>query len=242
MDFETFERTIYQNWTDSLGCAVESTQQPGIQLIPRDRFSGKGLLRFRTIGRHTYLEFDPQLAGIAEQASAARPAGASLRAQDLAAVLGDALAERECCLFHYLYPPDLPACPLPAPYVLRPLTEADAGLMQALHDANPPEEVEAGFVEVDHPMAFGCLADGRLAAAASGFESDGFMDIGVLTHPAFRKRGLGRAVVAALCARSIELGYLPQYRCDANNLASVEVAHSLNFRLYVTEEEITLKP
>jgi GNAT superfamily N-acetyltransferase len=235
MEFETFERKILQNWTESLGCPLESALQPGTHLIPKERLDGKGLLRLIRAGQHTWLEFDPQLADIVEQA------GASLRAEDLAGLPGVTVTNRECCLFHYLYPPDLPACQPATPYTLRQLTMDDAGRMQVLHDANPPEEVEAGYVEVDHPVAFGCLADDQLAAAASGFESRGFMDIGVLTMPAYRRLGLGRAAVGALCAWSIERGYLPQYRCDARNLASARLALSLGFRLYVTEEEITLK-
>lgn len=241
MDFESFERTIYRNWAGTFGCPVELLQQPGTLQRPRERFDGKGLLRFRAIGQHTCLEFDPQLAGVVERLLAGQPAGVSLRAEDAASVLGDRIAARESCLFYYLYPPDLPEFRPSGPCTLRRLTPEDAGLMEALHAANPPEDVEAGFVEIDHPIVFGCLAGGQLAAAASGFESNGFMDIGVLTMPSFRRLGLGRAAVGALCAWSIEQGALPQYRHDANNLSSARLARSLNFRLYMTEEEIILK-
>jgi RimJ/RimL family protein N-acetyltransferase len=58
------------------------------------------------------------------------------------------------------------------------------------------------------------------------------MDIGVLTHPAFRRRGLGRAVVAAICRWCGTRAVLPLYRCDAENAGSRGVAQAVGFRPY----------
>lgn len=241
MDFDAFERTIFQNWGNHYHCPTENLNQPGTEWIPIERWDGKELVRFRYVHRRTFLEFDPHLAGYLKSASAGRPAGTALRADDLAPIDGWKVIARDSTLYHYLYAADLPAIQPLAPFELRQLTAQDAGLMQALHAANPPAEVEAGCVEVDDDLAFGCLADGQLAAAASAFDYIGFMDVGVLTHPDYRKRGLGRAAVRALCAGLVERGSLPQYRCDAANIASVNLARSLNFRLYVTEEELMVR-
>jgi len=115
--------------------------------------------------------------------------------------------------------------------------------MQALHNACSPDEVDEGFVEVTHEIAFGCFCGETLAAAASGYTRTGFMDIGVLTHPAHRRHGLGRAVVGALADwSSAAAGAIPQYRCRGANLASRRVAESLNFRLYSQSEAVWLEP
>lgn len=241
MDFDTFERTVFQNWADHFHFSPGNLIQPGTEWIPIERWEGKGLARFRYILRRTFLEYDPHLAGYLKSASADRSAVTALRADDLALIDGWNIIARDSTHYHYLYAVDLPAFQPLASFELRQLTARDAGLMQALHAANPPAEVEAGCVEVDDDLAFGCLSDGMLAAAASAFDYIGFMDIGVLTHPAYRKRGLGRAAVRALCAGLIDQGSLPQYRCDAANLASVNLARSLNFRLYVTEEELMVR-
>jgi predicted GNAT family acetyltransferase len=103
------------------------------------------------------------------------------------------------------------------------------------------EEVDEGYVEIDHQIAFGCFVGKQMVAAASGYERTGFMDLGVLTHSAFRRKGLGKAVVGALCAWSTENGYIAQYRHDMTNTGSARVAQSLNFKVYAEEETLWMK-
>lgn len=241
MSLVEFEQRIFRNWADAFGCPIDDALQPGLHRIPNERHAGDRMLHLWYVGQRTYLEFDPQLTDEIERVLAGLPNNAVLCPGDLAAVLGARIASHEHGLAFYLYPPDLPDFLPQEPFELRRLTLEDAGRMQALHQVCSPAEVDAGFVEVDHLIAFGCLIEGQLAAASSGFESRGFMDIGVLTHPAYRGRGLGKAAVRALCAWSIENGTIAQYRCDATNTASANQARSLNFRLYVMEEDLTVK-
>ena len=91
---------------------------------------------------------------------------------------------------------------------------------------------------MDHLIAFGCLAGGQLVAAASGYERAGFMDLGVLTHPAYRGQGLGKAVVGAICEWAIARNVIAQYRCNVLNIGSHGVARKLNLRLYFKQESI----
>jgi predicted GNAT family acetyltransferase len=117
--------------------------------------------------------------------------------------------------------------------------------MAALKQACAPDDVETADVEVDHEVAFGCFADeaegAPLVAAATGYRLTGFMDIGVLTHPDFRRRGLGKAAVSALCAWGIAHNVIMQYRCDVDNVASHNIAQGLNFTLYFKHESIWLR-
>ena len=126
------------------------------------------------------------------------------------------------------------------PFTLRQLTPADAAAMALLHQACPPEDVDEGYVETDHEIAAGCFAGDRLVAAASGYIRAGFMDLGVLTHPAYRRLGLGKAAVAALCEWTLAREMISQYRCNVNNLGSHGVALGLNFRFYFRQESLWL--
>ncbi len=237
-----FEQTIYQNWANYFGCPAAAMFQTGATLVPVDRFSGDNVLALWHIGRHTFVEFDPALARQVESAVRALPANTGLTGNDLRSAWGDAaIKSQDVGLVHYLYPPDLPDFSPPAPFRLRQLTAADGAFLTALHQANTPEEVDDGFVEVSHLIAFGCLADNRLVAAASGYLRAGFMDIGVLTHPEFRRQGLGKGVVGAVCAWSTSQGIIAQYRCNAHNAGSHGVAKALNFRRYFTSESIWLR-
>ena len=113
--------------------------------------------------------------------------------------------------------------------------------MSVLHAANTPEDVDEGYVEVTHQIAFGCFLDEQLVAAASGYERTGFLDIGVLTHPEFRKKGLGKSAVGALCDWANQNGMIAQYRHDVLNTSSQNVARSLNFQMYFKSEGISLR-
>lgn len=131
MDFDGFERTIFQNWAGYYHCLPESCALPGTQWSPNDRWDGNGLVRFRTVGRRSFLQFDPQLAGYLTQALAGKPAGAVLRPADLRPLSGWKAGGQNSTLYHYLYTPDLPARKLAAPVEVRQLTTADAALWKA---------------------------------------------------------------------------------------------------------------
>ena len=81
---------------------------------------------------------------------------------------------------------------------------------------------------------FGTILDGRLVSAASMYPWDGsrLADLGVITLPEFRGRGLGRATVRAMSALAIDRGYEPQYRCQFDNASSVALAASAGFALF----------
>ena len=242
MDETTFEHSIYRNWANHFGQAAEITNQPGTTLIQEEKYRGDQSVAFWYIGKHTFAQFDPDLADVLRDAMAQFPVDESLTADALASILGaKRIKDRDRCRMLYLYPGDLPDYVPPAPYLVRQMSLADAGALLALKGFVTPEEIDEGFVEVTHQIAFGCFDGAKLVAASSGYELAGFMDIGVLTHSAFRRKGLGKAVVGALCAWAIENGYIVQYRHDVTNTGSAHVAESLNFKVFGEEETLWLK-
>jgi len=57
-------------------------------------------------------------------------------------------------------------------------------------------------------------------------------DLGVLTLPDARGKGMARAVVQAINTVSRQQGYEPQYRCQLDNHASVALAKSCGLMLF----------
>ena len=87
----------------------------------------------------------------------------------------------------------------------------------------------------------GLFRDGRLWAAAGLRDfGEGLLDVTVSTHPEARGRGLGRAVVAALCRDALEAGRLVQYRHDETNPASAALAAAVGFTPLATVEGVIL--
>ena len=122
------------------------------------------------------------------------------------------------------------------PTGVRELSEDDAELFAAFQSEAPSGELDEAFVELDHWLVFGVFVEDRLVCAASMYPWGGttLADLGVITLPPFRGRGLARQTVRALSARALELGHEPQYRCQLDNHASVALADSAGLTRFAT--------
>ena len=242
LERHSFDEAIYSNWAQAFGCPVEQVWQTGTTLLAEEKYRGKRIIALWYIGSHSFVQLDPAYTARVEAIIASLAAGTALKA----AHLGQAwktgeIADQDHGLVHYLFPADLPEHGPPAGCTIRRLTAEDGEAMRELHAACTPAETDEGFVEVDHEIAVGSFSGERLTAAASGYERTGFMDIGVLVNPEFRRMGLGVAVVGALCAEAIAQGWIAQYRCNATNTGSIGVARGLNFQLYFEQESVWMK-
>ena len=122
----------------------------------------------------------------------------------------------------------------------RRLTSADAAVFAEFTGDAPEGDLDEAFVELDHWLVFGAFVGDTLACAASMYPWGGtrFADLGVLTLPEFRGRGLGRATVRAMSAEALRSGYEPQYRCQLDNIASVALARAAGFTRFGEREVI----
>jgi len=238
---KTFEQTIYHKWTNSFGRSTETAHQSGTTIVPESNYEGKKVIVLEYIGSHTFAQIDPFYFQALNQLVQSLPPGTSMNGTHIQGAWEESAIQHGHGITYYLHPSDLPSQRPAQPFTLRKLTNEDADAMASLHQACTEEEVEEGYVEVTHQIAFGCFLDEQLVAASSGYERTGFLDIGVLTHPAFRRKGLGRAVVAALCEWAVQKHIIPQYRHDVLNVNSQFIAESLNFKPYFKTEAFTFR-
>ncbi len=115
---------------------------------------------------------------------------------------------------------------------VRRLTADDADLFASFVAEAPPDDLDDAFVELDHWLVAGAVRDGRLVSVASMYpwRGTGTADLGVITLPDSRGRGLARATVRAISALALQQGYEPQYRCQLDNAASLALARGSGFR------------
>jgi GNAT superfamily N-acetyltransferase len=123
-----------------------------------------------------------------------------------------------------------------SPGTIRALGEADAVVFGQFEGAVPADDLDEAFVELDHWAVFGSFDGDRLGCAASMIPWQGtrLADLGVITLPELRGRGLARRTVRALSAHALSQGYEPQYRCQLDNEASVALAAAAGFVRYGT--------
>jgi RimJ/RimL family protein N-acetyltransferase len=86
----------------------------------------------------------------------------------------------------------------------------------------------AGLAASD--IAYGAFVDGRLVSVACPFfVAERFEDLGVVTEPGFRGRGLSPACAASVCADVRARGRQPSWTTSPDNTQSLRVAAKLGF-------------
>ncbi|HLF90642.1 MAG TPA: GNAT family N-acetyltransferase [Anaerolineales bacterium] len=80
--------------------------------------------------------------------------------------------------------------------------------------------------------AWGAFAEGKLVSVANTFfVGEQYEDLGVVTEPESRGRGLNAACAGAMCTDIIGRGRIPSWSTSPDNLASMRVAEKLGFKL-----------
>ena len=117
---------------------------------------------------------------------------------------------------------------------IRRLEPSDFELFATFKSGITPEDWEEVEPELDNEAVIGWFEGGQLLSVADYYRwsQKAVADIGVLTAPECRGRGLARQVVQALCKHALEQGLLPQYRCQLNNTGSIAVAESAGFERF----------
>jgi GNAT superfamily N-acetyltransferase len=132
----------------------------------------------------------------------------------------------------------------PAPTRGTRLLEAqDRPQLRRLAAACGPTAWEHSGIDPERPPVFGCFAGDTLAAAGM-LEPWGhrLLHVGIVTDPAYRGRGYGKAVVSTMTAHGLALDGVVQYRTLEANLASVGIARSLGFQPFARTLAIRLAP
>ena len=114
----------------------------------------------------------------------------------------------------------------------RLLDDSDAGAIAELRAACEPLAWEHGGPD-DAVVAVGAFRGAALASVAS-YEiwSGRIAHIGIVTHPAHRGRGAGKAAVRATTRIALERGLIAQYRTLCANAPSMGIARALGFARY----------
>lgn len=82
-------------------------------------------------------------------------------------------------------------------------------------------------------LAWGAFSGGRLVSVAcTFFVGDRYEEIGVVTEPEFRGRGLSVACSGALCLDIQKRGHYSSWTTSTDNTASLRVAEKLGFSLH----------
>jgi len=238
-------------------CDPARFETPGTTILPHERLKGTNMLYHVLLGEHTMLRPDPQLIPRIENLVAGAGANRALTVEDLAAHLGpDRVTVEGRYSTHYMDPVDFRPATAPAGFVFRHLPQDAYDTLPTLYEACSEEDLDEAEILLDEPdpviyCGYEATADdanatdGPIVAYASHRywgvgerdqdldardDPTGLLaDIGVLVHPDYRHRGLGKAGVSQLTQWCIEHDVIPMYRVDQVHFRSRRIPEALGF-------------
>jgi RimJ/RimL family protein N-acetyltransferase len=231
---------VLRYWMDRFELPANSFGRPGTTAYADEAFVDSLEITITHIGERAVLRFDPALESRLRLAD-----GLETRATGAAELIdaqtdglrfdqgpGGLYLYLDAAAFEPFVPPGNPETRL-----IDPVKE-DA-VLRAFYAACSEEDLDEAEIYVDEPdpVIFGVFMDGRMVGYSSHrIWGDNIADIGVLTHPDYRGRGLGKGAVSALCEWHFANGVLPMYRVGGANHNSQRVALGLGFTLMVEIE------
>jgi GNAT superfamily N-acetyltransferase len=228
-------------WAAFFGCDPAILSAPGTTVVPHAGLGDyHGLWLFR---RHDALIVSVPPARW-EHDRAAFGSLPATRYADLPAVLACIAApiERVVGPAFVGYADAATLQPVADPQV-RLLSASDRVAFACFQQLCPALDWEHGGSQSGSSPLAGCFVDGAIVALA-GYELWGeqIAHIAVVTQPAARGRGYGKAVVSAIAAAALERNLIPQYRTLLSNTASLALGAALGFKPYAESLAVRLLP
>lgn len=229
------------HWAESFGCSIADLHRPGVTLLRNAGdfadYHGAYLLRW---GETCMFTVPDPFYVATERAIAGKGAEEVFDPAFLAAHFGPAveriigLTFRGCCDASDFRPA--------GPRDTRLLTRADDAALLGLREAVGEEAWAHSSIVLDRPPNFGCFAGGELAAAGTLIAAGPRLrNVGILTHPAYRRQGYGRAVVSFMTAHALAEGGIGHYQTLMANTGSRAIALALGYVQYATANAVRLR-
>lgn len=229
------------DWVENFGCAVTDLHRRGIMLLRNAgdfaQYRGAYLLRW---GEACVFTVPDTFYAATKAAVAGRTIDDVFSGSFLAAHFGASAQRiigptfRSCCDGGDFRPVETRGTRL--------LTREDDPALLRLRDAVGEEAWGHSSIDVERPPNFGCFVDGELVAAGMLLAaSTRLRNVGILTHPAHRRRGYGRAAVSFMTAHALAEGGIGHYQTLMANTGSRVIALSLGYAQYATAYAVRLK-
>jgi RimJ/RimL family protein N-acetyltransferase len=221
---------VDRSWAEFFGVGAAELRAPGVRVVVGapglEGYRGLYLLRLGdgcTVGAPADAadRVRERVAGAAADAIYTRDAAQMLAGHDATLVLGPS---RHAYLDAGTFVP-------PSPTDARRLGPDDAASVAEFRsDIDDAEWNESGFGSEDPDVMWGAFEGGPLSAMGNMTDFAGApADVGLVTHPSARGRGLGTRLAGAMIADALPSIPVVRYRALETNVASIRVADRLGF-------------
>lgn len=233
-------QVVYGYWAKRFGCEREDFLHPGTLVIKEESLAATGKMYLYHINRMSIVRADPSLAKRAGLPEGYDRKFGSLTVGTLPASIQ--VEVESTFLDYYLDLQDFKCFRVEAEFRARQLDAGnDHAQILGLYAACTETDLDEAAIDVEEPdpVIYG-IFDGTQLVAYAGhrYWEDVIADIGVLIHPKYRGRGLGKAVVSALCEWCFRNDVIPMYRVFSYNVHSCKLAEAVGFKQWLVIETL----
>ncbi len=227
---DSFDPRIDAHWCMQLGCDEAALRTPGTTVVPHaaPMRGRRGAYAIRQ-GDAAVVSVPAALVAEVKRDLAGLPAREAVSLNALSHVFGDAV-DRFVGPAWIGYVDADSFRPADADGA-RPLRDDESDDVVRLCEASDETEWEHSGIDPRRRPIF-ALHRGPEIAAATSWEplSNGLLHVGVITHPAHRRRGYGRAVASAITAHGLQQGGVMQWQTLVENTPSLAIGRALGYR------------
>jgi RimJ/RimL family protein N-acetyltransferase len=229
---DTLQEIIYRFWAGRFECDPAAFTQSGVLVFEDGKLEDPSRFYSYHIGELVVLRIalsSIEALGLSPGLMTDGGVGVRSLLEDEGRVSRDGLF-----LITYLDPRDFVPFSVGGDFTARRVhAEEENDTLLALYEACSEEDLDDAEIYIDEPdpVIFGVFDGERMVSYASHrYWMDVIADIGVLTHPDYRHRGLGKGAVSALCDWCIHNDVVPMYRVDDAHFRSRKIPEALGFR------------
>jgi GNAT superfamily N-acetyltransferase len=217
-------------WADELGLASVAAELPPMSCRAQSRFRGVQVFRIRDA---VVIAAPPARVDRVRDAIAGRRSDEVFSTEWLANVFGgDAERILGPAALHYA---DATTFRFVPGATARALVESDSGAYRDFVTRVSPAEVEESGIPAEVLHVYGAFVGDALCGVAHLEEWRSVIaQIGVVTDPARRRRGIAKEAVSALARDALDRGLILQWRALVSNEASVCLARAIGFEYYAS--------
>lgn len=227
---DEFEKAIDSIWAKAFDLSPNKFQQDGITIQKYNKLKGEEQIHVYKIGKHIVIRCSEDFYDELKQA--VDPANIIFDSNIANLKLANHTLETDHIeKVHYLFSADFKPYTQSA-FPIQQLSAEHQEALEELKSACTQYEFEDSWVSATDELSIGAFDGDKLVACASMYDWQGFADPGVLVHPDYRKRGLGKATISAICEWVLAKNRIMDYRCNIDNVASASLAESLGFTQY----------
>lgn len=220
---------LYTTFAQAFGLDPAITQQSGTTILPNDEYTKARWHTFYPVGQQIVIPTAPELVHPIQQVLQQQPATHQATPQLFANAWGADAIQIDDEQFYVLTPEAFKHIPPPQPFTVRQLQETDRNAFQAFLGHCTEDDIASSDVEINHDVAYGIFDGERIVSMASVFEWLGCLDIGILTDPTYRGKGLAKTAVSATAKHILQDPRPIFYRHETSNIASGRIAQAVGY-------------